>query len=347
MMKEARGSGEQPGIGVVVIGRNEGERLKTCLRSVVGAGPVVYVDSGSTDGSQAFARSLGIEVVDLAVPPHFTAARARNEGLDRLLEISSEVELVQMVDGDCEVRPGWIAAAAAALATERDLAAVFGRRRERFPERSVYNGLCDDEWDTPAGEASGCGGDALFRIAALRSVAGYEPAMIAGEDTEMSMRLRKAGWRLERLPVEMTLHDADILRFGQWWRRATRGGHGFAEMAHRHPDARWPDWPRTCRRIVAWGAALPAGVLVTLLMAIAVSPWWLGGTALLLLAYPLKIARIARAKRRAGLSPRLANAAGVLLTVGSLPEFLGLARFHRNRLMGRRSRLIEYKGAPA
>lgn len=346
-MSEPQPSEEPPRIGVVVIGRNEGERLKTCLRSVTGAGPVVYVDSGSTDGSQAFAQSLGVEVVALAVPPPFTAARARNEGLDRLLVIAAGTEFVQMIDGDCEVRPGWIVAAAAALTAERDLALVFGRRRERFPDHSVYNGLCDDEWDTQPGEASGCGGDALFRVAALRSVAGYAPAMIAGEDTEMSMRLRKAGWRLERLPVEMTLHDADILRFGQWWRRATRGGHGFAEMAHRHPDARWPDWPRTCRRIVAWGAVLPAAIGATLLLAIVAGLWWLGGTALLLLAYPLKIARIARAKRRAGLSPRLANAAGLLLTLGSLPEFLGLARFHFNRLTGRRSRLIEYKGAPA
>ena len=39
-------------LGIVTIGRNEGERLRRCLSSVVGRGmPVVYVDSDSTDGS--------------------------------------------------------------------------------------------------------------------------------------------------------------------------------------------------------------------------------------------------------------------------------------------------------
>jgi glycosyltransferase involved in cell wall biosynthesis len=43
-------------VAVVAIGRNEGDRLKACLRSVVDvAALVVYVDSGSTDDSVAFA----------------------------------------------------------------------------------------------------------------------------------------------------------------------------------------------------------------------------------------------------------------------------------------------------
>jgi hypothetical protein len=46
--------------GLSVIGRNEGDRLKSCLQSLVPAcDRVVYVDSGSTDDSVTFARSLG------------------------------------------------------------------------------------------------------------------------------------------------------------------------------------------------------------------------------------------------------------------------------------------------
>ena len=53
-------------LGVVAIGRNEGERLRCCLNSVVGRGlPVVYVDSSSTDSSVELARSMGVEVVEL------------------------------------------------------------------------------------------------------------------------------------------------------------------------------------------------------------------------------------------------------------------------------------------
>jgi hypothetical protein len=40
-------------IGIVVIGRNEGDRLTRCLQSLQMENlPVIYVDSGSTDGSQ-------------------------------------------------------------------------------------------------------------------------------------------------------------------------------------------------------------------------------------------------------------------------------------------------------
>ena len=347
MMKEARGSGEQPGIGVVVIGRNEGERLKTCLRSVVGAGPVVYVDSGSTDGSQAFARSLGIEVVDLAVPPHFTAARARNEGRRALAALAPATEFIQTIDGDCELDPAWPATALAALTADPGLGAVLGRLRERFPDRSIYNALCDHEWDGAVGEAPGVGGIAMLRRAALQAVDGYRDDMIAGEDTEMAMRMRKAGWRIARLGADMAKHDAAITRFGQWWRRMTRGGHGFAEMAYLHPDARWPDWPRICRRIVLWGAVLPGLATGCVLLALVVGPWALLPAAAVAALYPLKMVRIMRAKRRTGETRRIARAAALLFTLGSVPEFLGYARFHRNRLAGRRSALIEYKGAPA
>ena len=203
-------------IGLVAIGRNEGERLVRCLASVRHIPKRVYVDSQSSDQSVAFAKSEGIAIVEIAAPPNLTAARARNAGLARLLADCPDLEFVQMIDGDCEMQPSWIETALAALRSEPDLALVFGRRRERYPERSVYNALCDDEWNEPVGESPGCGGDALFRVEALRQVNFYNASMIAGEDTEMSMRLRKRGWRLKRIDAEMSLHDAAILRFAQW-----------------------------------------------------------------------------------------------------------------------------------
>ena len=51
-------------IGAVASGRNEGERLEACLKALVDdVDHMVYVDSGSTDGSRDLARSLGVEVV--------------------------------------------------------------------------------------------------------------------------------------------------------------------------------------------------------------------------------------------------------------------------------------------
>lgn len=337
----------QPRIGVVVIGRNEGERLKACLRSVAGVGPVAYVDSGSTDGSQAFAAALGVEVVELAVPPHFTAARARNAGLAALRRHAPGLVYAQMVDGDCAVQPGWIAAAARALDAEPDLAIVFGRRRERAPGASLYNALCDVEWNVPVGEVAQCGGDVMLRIAAVEEAGLYPAEMIAGEEPDLSARLRARGWRLRRIEGEMTLHDAAMTRFGQWWNRTRRAGHAFAELAARHPGLAAPDYARICRRIVLWGAVLPAIAVAGLLAGVAADPRWLVLPALVAALSLANMARLALRAWRGGLPPRLAAASGTLMMVGKHAEFLGLARFRLNRRRGRRSRLIEYKGPAA
>lgn len=331
-------------LGLVVIGRNEGERLARCLLSVRAIPNRVYVDSGSTDDSVALARGERVTVVELPIPPNFTAARARNAGLAQLLADDPDLEFVQMVDGDCEVQPGWIVAALAALRADPGLALVFGRRRERYPERSVYNALCDDEWNAPFGESPGCGGDALFRVAALRMVDFYNPAMIAGEDTELSMRLRKRGWRLRRIDAEMTLHDAAITRFSQWWSRARRSGHAYGEMAFLHPDARDPNWPRSVRGIFIWGGVMSSMLLFAILLALTANPRWWIAVALLFLPWPLRMSQLGRRQRRRGLSAKVARASGILLMVGKLPQFLGLIGYHFDRLSGRKSRLIEYKG---
>jgi GT2 family glycosyltransferase len=328
--------------GLVIIGRNEGERLRRCLASARSIPERVYVDSGSTDGSVALARSEGFTVVELPVPPVFTAARARNAGLECLLARDDSLEFVQFVDGDCEIRAGWLQSALEKLEADPGLAAVFGRRRERHPEASCYNALCDDEWNIPVGEAAGCGGDAMFRVSALRDVHGFNAAMIAGEDSELSMRLRKAGWKLWRIDAEMTWHDAAIMKFSQWCNRTRRAGHGFAEMAFLHPDARNPDWPRTVRSIIVWGGIMPAVIVASVIAALASVVLLLPAAAVLAL-WSLRTTLLARRERRRGLSAKLARASALLLMIGKIPQFAGLLGFHRNRILGRASRLIEYK----
>src|SRR3712207_5830630 len=195
-------------LGVVIIGRNEGERLKASLRSLDAVPHRVYVDSGSTDGSQEAARKAGFELVELAVPPGFTAARARNAGLERLLERHPNLRFVQMADGHCKVAPGWIGPALEALEADQRLPLVCGRRGERHPNASINSRLCDIEWDVPVGEARSCGGDALCRVEALRAAGGYSSDLIAGEEPDLCLRLRRLGWRIRRIDAEMTLHDA-------------------------------------------------------------------------------------------------------------------------------------------
>lgn len=318
-------------VGAVVIGRNEGARLLACLASLEGAGRVVYVDSGSTDGSAAAAAAAGAEVVALDLSRPFTAARARNAGLAAFAE-GATPPYMQFVDGDCAVRTGWIETARAFLEAHPRAAVACGRRRERAPEASVYNRLCDREWDTPVGPALACGGDALMRTEAVRAAGGFREDLIAGEEPELCLRLRRAGWEVWRLDAEMTWHDAAITRFGQWWRRSRRAGHAFAEGAALHGGPPERHWVAETRRALAWGLALP----VLALALGAATPVGL----LLLMAYPLQVLRLAA---REGAGRQAAWERAVFTVLGRFPEAFGALDFHLRRLRGRRSGLIEYK----
>jgi GT2 family glycosyltransferase len=324
-------------VGLVAIGRNEGSRLEVCLRSALGqTAQVVYVDSGSTDGSVDRARSLQAEVVELDLALPFTAARARNAGFERLLEIAPDLEWVQFVDGDCEIVAVWIDRARQALEAHPEWAVVCGRRRERFPERSPYNRLCDLEWDTPVGEATACGGDAMYRVAAFQQAQGFNEAMIAGEEPELCLRLRQQGWKVWRLEEEMTLHDADMTRFGQWWKRVLRAGHAYGEGAWLHGQEPERHWVRESRSIWVWGGMVP-------LVAIGLAGLTQGWSLLLWLGYPVMAYRIYRYGQQRGWKSADAGLYAVSCLVGKFPNLMGQIKFHWNRMLGRQNRLIEYK----
>jgi glycosyltransferase involved in cell wall biosynthesis len=322
-----------PRYGAIAIGRNEGERLKRCLLSLSGATRVIYVDSGSTDGSVGWAKELGVEVVELDTNSGFTAARARNAGFDHLQKIARGIEYVQFVDGDCELDRDWPSHAISFLEAHERVCAVFGRRRERFPDRSIYNYLCDLEWDVPVGEAHSCGGDVMMRSIALANVGGYRNDMIAGEEPELCLRLRAAGWTIRRLDYEMSLHDAAMLDLSQWWRRQLRSGYAFAQGAYLHgkTPVKHRVW-ESCRAVL-WGIGLP----VLLANAAILFGWW---SCFLLLVYPLQVVR--RMITMPGTWSVRAQFA-FFEQLSRFPEVIGLLRFVRDRLRGRHGQLIEYK----
>jgi GT2 family glycosyltransferase len=332
-----RGQGVQTAkvVGVVAIGRNEGDRLKHCLESVLGVtSRIVYVDSGSSDDSVAMARAHGVEIVELDMRIPFTAARARNEGFRRLVELEPTLSYVFFVDGDCEVAEGWLDKACGFLEQHQDIAVVWGRRRERYPDKSVYNMLCDLEWDSfPIGETKACGGDAVMRTDAFRQVSGYRPDLICGEEPELCVRLRTRGWRIWHMDEAMTLHDAAVYRFGQWWTRMLRGGYGFAQGAALHGAPPERHWVRETRAIWMWGLGIPIAVLALALTA----GWW---SLLLLLIYPLQVIRLALRDRRSARANWWRAAALVLC---KFPEMLGQLKFVADRQRRVQSRLIEYK----
>jgi GT2 family glycosyltransferase len=345
--------------GIVAIGRNEGERLRRCLESLSDrARTIVYVDSGSTDGSLDLARSAGALGVELDRLSPFTAARARNAGFERLMEAAPDTTFVQFIDGDCELDSAWLETATRVLRDRADVAVVCGRRRERFPQASVYNRLCDVEWDTPPGEARACGGDALVSARAFRLVGGYDPAMIAGEEPDLCFRLSRHGFRILRLDAEMTLHDAAMTRWTQWWQRAVRTGHTTTEMLAKHGAA--PEHRRLRRALSAlfWAVFVPSACLALLIWALtahgAIGPAPALPAAALVAAalvvpallYALLFARTLRGCRRAGRTPADARAYAASCILAKWPETWGMLLYLAGHLSHRRAGWIEYKDGP-
>jgi glycosyltransferase involved in cell wall biosynthesis/GT2 family glycosyltransferase len=318
-------------VGVVAIGRNEGDRLVRCLQSLVPLGlPVVYVDSGSTDGSVDRARALGVTVVELDRDAPFTAARARNAGAAAL----PPVDYIQFVDGDCAVEPGWIDAGRAFLDRWPTVGLVTGWRTEIGPEASLYNAICDTEWHRPAGPIAACGGDLMVRATAFAQVGGFAAPLICAEDEDFVIRVRQTGLAAHRLPLIMTRHDAAMTRFGQWWRRTVRAGHGFAEVGRRHPGHYVPE----LRRVWFWGAILPLVILAGL-----IAGWvWVAFVGLAL--YPLSWLRTAQGLQASHrLAGPMALRQAALLTICKWPNLIGVLTYHLRRLRGVEVRLIEYK----
>lgn len=305
--------------GAVAIGKNEGERLERCLRALGRElDKIVYVDSGSTDGSVAFAQSLGVEVVELDPAKPFTAARARNAGFERLIERYPNLDYVHFFDGDCEVAPGWLETAFERIEADPGLAAVTGVHEELHAGSSVYNRLCGIEWrwTLPFGEVADYTGCALFRIQAFRQVGGFDCHLITREEAALAGALVGAGWRILRIDAHMDTHDADMTRFGHWWRRAWRGGYGDMLAVQTGPMCTSAPLRRGIVSSFVWGLALPIAGL-------GLVPYSKGISLLLFLAYPLQIVRIYLKQQARGMPRGDALLYAFHCVLAKLPQSLG------------------------
>ncbi|MGD2109248.1 MAG: glycosyltransferase [Phycisphaerae bacterium] len=328
---------QSPEVSVVVIGRNEGERLKRCLGSIRAADypqnriELLYVDTDSTDDSCSVAESLGAKVISIT-PERRSAAAGRNAGL-----AVARHELVHFLDGDTILHPAWLAKAVETI-IEPDVAGVYGRREEIAPDATLYNFWMHHDWYVPPGRVETCGGDVLFRRDALIEAGGYDASLIAGEERDLCFRLiRDQGITLIRLDEPMTRHDANMTRFGQYWHRCFRSGYAYAQVGARYPGLK--AWRHTCARNLAHAlvALVVIGLTIGLRSVIPLAVW----LALLFLA----IARDAARCR-----PQVGSTRGAILYalhhyLSKAPTIAGHLAYYRRHLFGGRPQaLIEYRG---
>jgi hypothetical protein len=282
------------------------------------------VDSASSDGSAGIARDAGADVVRLAEPPALSAARSRNEGARRVGELWSGVRYVQFLDGDCELKSGWMKSAAAVLRDQPDVAAVCGRLRETRRAESVYARLLDMEFDREPGDVAACGGIFMVRLGVFREVGGFDPSVAAGEEPELCIRIRRRGHRIVRLADEMARHEGGIDRFGDWWRRAVRSGRAYAQAADLHGDDAERPGARELTSAWVWAVAVPAAALA---LAFPTTGWSL----LLLVAHPLQVARTAWNRSRPGETAGDRLLFGAACMAAKLAQVQGHLAYRRTR----------------
>ncbi len=319
--------------GIVIIGRNEGERLRRCIASIPREllSRTIYVDSGSTDKSNEYAKNKGLITHELDMSKHFTAARARNAGFNILLKHYPELRYVHFIDGDCSFARGWINFAIQYLESHPVVAVTCGQRREIHPNASIYNWLCDIEWNTPVGETYACGGDFLVRTSVFKQIGGFNDNLIAGEEPELCYRIRRTENKIVRLNHDMTWHDANMHHFRQWFRRNMRAGYAFAEAVFLYRHQQDGYWRREFLRIGIWGIALPTLIFAGTFY----NSWFL----IISLIYPFQVIRISLKQKGNRRNIRY----GFFMVLAKLPEAAGCINYIINRLTRSRRKLIEYK----
>jgi GT2 family glycosyltransferase len=323
-------------IGAVVIGRNEGARLRQCLASLHGkVANVVYVDSASTDGSAELAREQGASVVELTAEAPLTAARGRRAGYEFLVQQMPDCRYIQFVDGDCVLQGDWLLVAAEFLDRHPPAAVVCGRRFEAHPTGSFYNQIIDQEWDTPVGQAEACGGDSLMRVTALQEAGSFRAELLAGEEPELCTRLVAKGWTIWRIDAPMTEHDAKIERISQWLKRARRGGAGYAQVWSVTRKLDRPLYGRQMGSALFWSVGVP---VASVLLALATQRW--AALALFPLLWIGQVVRIALRRNGSGaFSWRFRAAALTMLS--KFAEAEGILRF----MAGNKKQGTSYRSA--
>jgi len=327
-------------VGAVVIGRNEGERLKACIQSILSqCNQVIYVDSASIDNSLEIAKELKVDVVSLDLSIPFTAARARNEGVEKLKELFPQVKYVQFIDGDCSIEPNWLNAAVEYLANNSKVAAVLGYLVEKNPEKSIYNFLCKLEWNGNVGELTdfgGLGGISMVKLDVFEQVGRFNPQVIAGEDSELGVRFGLNNYTVVKIDMPMAQHDANMLKFSQWWKRAVRAGHAIGQRAFLNGNTELADCVKERKSTLVWGGLIP---LIILLIA-----FFSNGLGLLLFSvYLVLFARIFnnfRKQHTGALKEAFIYSAFIVMS--KFANFFGLILFYKN-LKQEKFHIIEYK----
>lgn len=192
-------------ISVVVIGRNEGSRIDSCMLSIKEAlsllkHEIIYVDSRSSDDSLSRAKAHGARCFLLS-DENTTAGLGRYIGAKE-----AQGEYLLFLDGDMELKRGFCEEAMMTLSA-RDAQGICGVREDVYLKNGEvaarnenYFG-CTEERICPE-----FGGAVFLKADALEKAGSWSPDTIACEEAELHARLRAANCQVIEIPAPMIRH---------------------------------------------------------------------------------------------------------------------------------------------
>lgn len=228
----------RPKISAVIAGHNEADVIERCVLALHEQSwvpdEIIIISDGSTDAMSARLRELRRR--GLVTEVHSTGLRAGKSAATNLAITRSTGDLIINIDCDCTLDRRAFERACEPFQDPR-VGAVAGNIVVRNAKRSFVTGYQSIEYLVilSLGKRGGnitdqvtcaSGAFGVFRRAALQAVGGLDAG--GGEDLDMTMRMRKAGWTVRFAPDAICYTDvpetfrAFIRQRFRWERDAIR-----------------------------------------------------------------------------------------------------------------------------
>jgi glycosyltransferase involved in cell wall biosynthesis len=196
-------------VSLVIIGKNEAQFIQSAIASALEASAhvapseVLYVDSASTDHTIERAQAFPIRILQLRPEWTLTPSAGRYTGFRH-----AKGEYVFFIDGDTEIEGPWLASAIEFLEAHRDYGGVAGVLNEVWLDRDGNRvggkaNLYGQDLNVQVCDMKSLGGIAIYRRSALERAGCFNPFIPAGEEYELGLRLRLAGFKVARLAGDM------------------------------------------------------------------------------------------------------------------------------------------------
>jgi cellulose synthase/poly-beta-1,6-N-acetylglucosamine synthase-like glycosyltransferase len=242
-----RGRARHPGrwphpVSVVVPAFNEDRTIAATVGSLAASEhpvEIIVVDDGSTDGTADTVTRLGLANVRVLRQPNGGKPAALNAGV-----AACHHDIVVMLDGDTVFEPSTVRNLVARFNDPR-VGAVAGNARvadrgsllARWQNIEYVVGFnidrrVQDTWHVITTVPGAVG---AFRRSALLEVGGVSDQTLA-EDTDLTIAIGRAGWRVCYEPTARAWTDAPAT-FAQLWRQRYRWSYGIMQSFWKHRHA--------------------------------------------------------------------------------------------------------------